>query len=104
MHSCMASIYSTAAATCLVIRRWVFDPETELALFNDPVAMEFLYQNVRQRKSQGNWAHFDGNSLQAIENMNRGQIETEDKLYQLKALQEGGKKLEVGETKLNLRP
>ena len=34
-------------------------------------------------------------TFQAIENVNRGHISTEDKLYQLKALQEADKKEEV---------
>ena len=34
-------------------------------------------------------------TFQAIENVNRGHISTEDKLYQLKALQEANKKEEV---------
>ena len=37
--------------------------------------------------------------LQAIEAVNRGHVTAKDKLYQLKALQEAGKKIEVSESK-----
>jgi sorting nexin-27 len=74
-HALYIANYSTAAATCLVIKRWLFDVDTEKSLYSDPVALEFLFQ-------------------QAIEDVNRGHINTEDKLYQLKALQESNKKVE----------
>lgn len=74
-HSLYIANYSTAAATCLVIKRWLFDLETEESIYRDPVALDFIFQ-------------------EAIENVNRGHISTEDKLYQLKALQEADKKEE----------
>ncbi len=77
-HALYIGNYSTAAATCLVVRRWLFDVESATALSTlnrDPVALEFLFR-------------------QGIEEVNRGQINTEDKLYQLKALQEANKKHE----------
>ena len=33
--------------------------------------------------------------LQAVEEVNRGQIKTDDKMYELKSLQEQNKKIEV---------
>jgi sorting nexin-27 len=75
-HSLYIANYSTAAATCLVVKRWLFDLDTELATYEDPVSLEFVFQ-------------------EAIENVNRGHIGTEDKLYHLKALQEANKKAEV---------
>uniref|UniRef100_A0A0K2TN54 Sorting nexin family member 27 [Ceratitis capitata] n=1 Tax=Lepeophtheirus salmonis TaxID=72036 RepID=A0A0K2TN54_LEPSM len=74
-HSLYIANYSTAAATCLVVRKWIFEPDTERSLGNDPVALNFLF-------------------MQAIEDVNRGYINTQDKLYQLKALQETNKKIE----------
>merc|ERR1712117_536143 len=46
-----------------------------MGIYRDPVALDFIFQ-------------------EAIENVNRGHISTEDKLYQLKALQEAAKKEE----------
>ncbi len=46
-HALYLANYSTAAATCLVVRRWLFDPETEVALRADPVALEFFFRQVR---------------------------------------------------------
>ncbi|TRY67128.1 hypothetical protein TCAL_09235 [Tigriopus californicus] len=74
-HSLYIANYSTAAATCLIVKRWLFDLETEKALYDDPVALDFLFRH-------------------AIEVVNRGQVCTEDKLYQLKALQESCKQVE----------
>ena len=46
-HSLYIANYSTAAATCLVVKRWLFDPETEKAMYKDPAALEFLFRQVR---------------------------------------------------------
>ncbi len=46
-HSLYLANYSTAAATCLVVRRWLFDPETEIALHADQAALEFFFRQVR---------------------------------------------------------
>ena len=46
-HALYIANYSTAAATCLIVKRWLFDPETEMALYSDRVALEFLFQYVR---------------------------------------------------------
>jgi len=67
-HSLYIGNYSTAAATCLVIRRWLFHPGIEAELANDPAAQALLFH-------------------QAVQEVNRGHIKTEDKLYQLKPLQ-----------------
>jgi sorting nexin-27 len=76
-HALYIANYSTAASTCLVVRRWLFDTDTEREIDeSDFVAREFLFR-------------------QAIEDVNRGQVNTEDKLYQLKALQDANKQIEV---------
>ena len=46
-HSLYIANYSTAAATCLLVKKWLFDRETEKTLYVDPVAREFLFQQVR---------------------------------------------------------
>ena len=45
-HSLYIANYSTAAATCLVIKRWLFDLETEESIYRDPVALDFIFQEV----------------------------------------------------------
>ena len=45
-HSLYIANYSTAAATCLIVKRWLFDLETEKAVYSDRVALEFLFQYV----------------------------------------------------------
>ena len=47
-HSLYIANYSTAAATCLLVKKWLFDRETEKTLHSDPVAREFLFQQVRK--------------------------------------------------------
>lgn len=71
-HSLYIANYSTAAATCLVVRRWLFHPGIELKLENDEVAQALMF-------------------YQAVQEVNRGHIKTQEKLYQLKALQENQK-------------
>ena len=45
-HSLYIANYSTAAATCLVVKRWLFDLETEESIYRDPVALDFIFQEV----------------------------------------------------------
>ncbi|KAL5004681.1 hypothetical protein ScPMuIL_018137 [Solemya velum] len=74
-HNIYIQNYSTATATCIVLRPWVFNMTRETMLNADDVAVYYLF-----------W--------QAVDDVNRGLIKTEDKLYELKSLQEAGKKLE----------
>lgn len=65
--------FSTATATCLVVKRWFFDV-TRLDVANeDLTTMEFLFR-------------------QAIEDVNRGTIRTDGQLCKLKAFQDTGQK------------
>jgi len=75
-HSLYIANYSTASATCLVLKRWLFDPSTEMALSKglDEVARDYLF-------------------LQAVEDVNRGYVNTEDKLFQLKAMQDASERI-----------
>lgn len=67
---------TSAASTCLVVKKWFFNLKTELELSsNDMLETFFFYQ--------------------AIEDVNKVQIKAGNKLYKLKALQEISKKSEV---------
>lgn len=71
-HTLYIQNYSTASATCLSIRRWLFNisrPLTEQAL---------------------TWIFW-----QTVDEVNRGHITAGERLYQLKALQETSRKHEV---------
>ncbi|KAJ8304947.1 hypothetical protein KUTeg_018530 [Tegillarca granosa] len=74
-HNIYIQNYSTATATCIALRKWLFTLSRETMLNSDELAVNFLF-----------W--------QAVDDVNRGQIKTEDKLYELKSLQEAGKKKE----------
>ncbi|CAH1797029.1 unnamed protein product [Owenia fusiformis] len=78
-HNLYIQNYSTATPTCLTLRKWVFSPQRETKILKNETALDFLY-----------W--------QAIDDVNRGQIKPGEKLYDLKALQEAGRKLEYMKT------
>ena len=71
-HSLYIANYSTATATCLSFRKWLFHPKVEVELESDPVALKILF-------------------YQAVAEVNQGCINTKDRLHQLKALQDGEK-------------
>ncbi|XP_047506343.1 sorting nexin-27 isoform X1 [Pieris napi] len=69
-HSLYIQNYSTASSSCLSLRKWLFNPHTELSVISeDTKAAEFIF-----------W--------QAVEDVNRGVCVAGARLYQLKALQE----------------
>ncbi|XP_013174160.1 PREDICTED: sorting nexin-27 [Papilio xuthus] len=69
-HSLYVQNYSTASASCVCVRKWLFNPRRDAALVRaHPAAAAFLF-----------W--------QAVEEVNRGVISAGNRLYQLKALQE----------------
>ncbi|XP_065220640.1 sorting nexin-27 isoform X2 [Planococcus citri] len=75
-HPLYIQNYTTATATCLSLQRWLFSSSIEKELIkNDELAKSYIFWN-------------------AIEAVERNHIRANDKLYQLKALQESGKKLE----------
>ena len=71
-HSLYIANYSTAAATCLTLRKWLFHPRVEAELYSDQVALSILFH-------------------QAVEEVNRGSIITKDRLHQLKSLQDSSR-------------
>ena len=71
-HSLYIANYSTAAATCLAVRKWLFHPRVEAELEADSTALAMLFH-------------------QAVEEVGRGQVQTKERLHQLKSLQEAGK-------------
>ncbi|XP_067665177.1 sorting nexin-27-like [Haliotis asinina] len=71
-HNIYIQNYSTATATCIVLKKWVFTLSKEMMQNACEKAVSFLY-----------W--------QAVDEVNRGQIKTGDKLYELKALREAAK-------------
>ncbi|ELU05983.1 hypothetical protein CAPTEDRAFT_130010 [Capitella teleta] len=75
-HNLYIKNYSTATATCISLRKWLFCLAKEIALSSqDEQALNCFF-----------W--------QAVEEVSRGQIKPADKLYELKALQDSGKKME----------
>lgn len=68
---------TSAASTCLMMKKWFFHLSTEIELCSKEDLLEtfFFYQT--------------------IEDVNKGQIKAGNKLYELKALQEISKKSEV---------
>merc|ERR1719167_1738630 len=71
-HSLYIANYSTAAATCLAVRKWLFHPKVEQELQSDQIALALMFH-------------------QAVEDVNRGFVSTKDRLHQLKSLQDSGK-------------
>ncbi|XP_035447438.1 sorting nexin-27 isoform X3 [Spodoptera frugiperda] len=69
-HSLYIQNYSTASSSCLSIRKWLFNPRTEISVVaEDSTAAAFIF-----------W--------QAVEDVNRGVCVAGARLYQLKALQD----------------
>ena len=46
-HSLYIANYSTAAATCLTLRKWLFHPKVESELNSDQVALSILFHQAR---------------------------------------------------------
>ncbi|KAK3606285.1 hypothetical protein CHS0354_037962 [Potamilus streckersoni] len=78
-HNIYIQNYSTATATCIMLKKWLFNPVKENFLNSDDQAVTFFF-----------W--------QAVEDVNRGHIKTDEKLYELRALQESEKKMELLKT------
>ena len=75
-HNIYIQNYSTASATCLALRRWLFSPQVELVLARDEVLSAYLF-----------W--------QTVDEVNRGHIQAGENLYQLKATQDVNRRAEV---------
>nr|CAG4651817.1 EOG090X05ZS [Triops cancriformis] len=74
-HNIYIQNYSTASATCLTIKKWLFSPRCELAVAKMEQASIYLF-----------W--------QTVEEVNRGHIKAGSQLYQLKALQDVNRRRE----------
>lgn len=68
-HQLYVQNYSTASSTCLCVRRWLFSVSRELTLPSGEQAAKFIF-------------------YQAVDEVNRGNIRAEGRLYELKALQD----------------
>lgn len=76
-HQLYVQNYRTASASCLCIKRWLFNPAVELRLIeSDSLAATFIF-----------WS--------TIDEVDRNHIIVGDRLYELKALQDSSKKLDV---------
>jgi len=76
-HQLYVQNYRTASASCLCIKRWLFNPAVELRLIeSDNLAATFIF-----------WS--------TIDEVDRNHIIVGDRLYELKALQDSSKKLDV---------
>ncbi|GFO24558.1 sorting nexin-27 [Plakobranchus ocellatus] len=78
-HNIYIQNYSTATATCIVLKKWLFTISREMTLVSNAAALRFLF-----------W--------QAVDDTNKGIIKAEDKLYELKALKETENALEYLKT------
>nr|CAG4636168.1 EOG090X05ZS [Eubosmina coregoni]SVE69795.1 EOG090X05ZS [Eubosmina coregoni] len=74
-HNIYIQNYSTASATCLALRRWLFSPQAELALAHNDLISTYLF-----------W--------QTVDEVNRGHITAGENLYQLKAMQDVNRRTE----------
>ena len=75
-HNIYIQNYSTASATCLALRRWLFSPQAELALSRNDLISTYLF-----------W--------QTVDEVNRNHISAGENLYQLKAMQDVNRRTEV---------
>jgi len=76
-HQLYVQNYRTASASCLCIKRWLFNPAVEMRLVeSDTLAATFIF-----------WS--------TIDEVDRNHIIVGDRLYELKALQDSSKKLDV---------
>ncbi|KAH8245334.1 hypothetical protein KR032_009093 [Drosophila birchii] len=71
-HQLYVQNYSTASSTCLCVRRWLFSVPKELTLPDGEQAGRFIF-------------------YQAVDEVNRGNIRADGRLYELKALQDAKK-------------
>lgn len=71
-HQLYVQNYSTASSTCLCVRRWLFSVSKELTLPEGEQAARFIF-------------------YQAVDEVNRGNIRADGRLYELKALQDAKK-------------
>ncbi|RUS90045.1 hypothetical protein EGW08_002232 [Elysia chlorotica] len=78
-HNIYIQNYSTATATCIVLKKWLFTVSREMTLISNAAALKFLF-----------W--------QAVDDANKGVIKAEDKLYELKALKEAENAMEYLKT------
>jgi len=74
-HQIYVQNYSTASSTCLCVRRWLFTIQKELQLPDDEQSIKFIF-------------------YQAIDEVNRGNIQADGRLYELKALQDAKKAID----------
>nr|CAG4647044.1 EOG090X05ZS [Megafenestra aurita]SVE92385.1 EOG090X05ZS [Megafenestra aurita] len=74
-HNIYTQNYSTASATCLALRRWLFSPQVELLLARDELISAYLF-----------W--------QTVDEVNRGHVIAGENLYQLKAMQDINRRTE----------
>lgn len=74
-HQLYVQNYSTASSTCLCVKRWLFSIKRELTLPPGEQAAKFIY-------------------YQAVDEVNRGNVRADGRLYELKALQDGKKNTE----------
>uniref|UniRef100_A0A8D8NP71 Sorting nexin-27 n=4 Tax=Culex pipiens TaxID=7175 RepID=A0A8D8NP71_CULPI len=71
-HQLYVQNYSTASSTCLCVRRWLFSVEREMTLPTGEQAAKYIF-------------------YQAVDEVNRGNIRADGRLYELKALQDSKK-------------
>jgi hypothetical protein len=45
-HSVYIKNYSTAAPTCILLRKWLFSPQLEHSLCRDDLALKFIFWQV----------------------------------------------------------
>ena len=88
-HSLYIANYSTAAATCLAVRKWLFHPRVEAELEADSTALAMLFHQAVEEVGRGQV--MCPNSKVSLLSLLFAQVQTKDKLHHLKSMQESGK-------------
>ena len=104
-HNLYIQNYSTASATCLVVRKWLFSVSKEMQLSESHPHLEryffcqvcsrdhyVLSHSASSQSPPSNTSCCD--FFQAVEDVNQGIIKTQKHLYELKSLQDFSKRKE----------
>lgn len=101
-HQLYVQNYSTASSTCLCVKRWLFSIDRELDFPPGEQASTFIFYQVSVAAAQQfslatynnvwlvGWILFL-HCPQAVDEVNRGNIRADGRLYELKALQDARK-------------
>lgn len=95
-HKLYVQNYTSAIpGTCLTMRKWLFTTEEEVLLNDNPLAVSYFFHQVRGGMACLSFlwracvlAAVTVASLQAVEDVKKGSVKSEQKSYQLQKLSE----------------